>query len=478
MAVTLTGAGGLFTKLGHITGIVLNINFARGSNITAPDYLVTIPARVNNLEGDYAGGTVQYGITDGLQNQRAGWQNAQGGFLTNLKSLASSTLIDMVNTDALQKDRTLATAIMALIAQMKSGGDYVDPSTVACAAASAGVNPSPNGTPAIVTSVKDAYGLALQYTLPETLTLLCTGDSFLGTGTLGIEPFRLFGQQAVSDPMSHEWPNNPGGSGCNTTLRAVGNDDNSGGNMLVNGNFETFTNTDVPDNWALLVGTATTHAAASAAQFYTGAKSYSIIGDASTEVAFTQKFNTATSTGLGAGGTPATLSPLTQYAFNCWIRNSVSPAAGVFEMSLIDAIAGTTVTDDASVNNLTTRTLTTISTTWTAVNAVFRTPRILPANGVKLKLRASTAISSGTTTFIDRCSFTPMTNTYPGGVAIAIFSGATALATNDKWTLAVTNTWGGFQREFQRLFKMAGTGGLGLVIPFAGSNNISDSLID
>lgn len=71
-------------------------------------------------------------------------------------------------------------------------------------------------------------------------------------------------------------------------------------------------------------------------------------------------------------------------------------------------------------------------------NAVFRTPATLPPN-VYLRIRIHTAISGGTSVYLDEVCLIPMTKLYTGGIYAAAFSGRTYWRLNDTGTITVTN---------------------------------------
>ena len=159
MAVTLTGAGGLFTRVGHILGIALNINVVRGSAIVAPDYSVTTDSKIATLQADYAAGTARRDIIDQINAQLTSYHNAHGSFLTYLSGIASTTVIEMVNDDTKLSAKTFRIAMTELIRQMNSSGDDVNASAPA-AGAQTSVG-SPTGTTIIVASVKGNTGSSI-----------------------------------------------------------------------------------------------------------------------------------------------------------------------------------------------------------------------------------------------------------------------------------------------------------------------------
>ncbi len=473
MAVPLTGAGGLFVRLGHLGGILLDINFARGGTITAPDYSVTIDSKVSTVGADYAAGSdVRKDIVDGIYQSLASWKSAQSGMLSQHQQYAVNTIIQMVYDATKQPDLKLASAMAQLIVQMKANGDYLTTASSLGVGSQTAVG-TPNGNPIFAFSTLDGTGLGLDYMFPETFTLAITSDSQSGGATLGSEPYSIKGQVAQSDPLAYNWPL---GSGAGSSASLVpGTASNASGNLSYNGDFEKFTTANYPDNWVILVGTAGTDVlSGGSSNAYTGSSSVQLHGDGATLVSIYQQFNQATSTGAGTGGTPATLTPLVPYCVNFWYKMSAaSPAAGVLTVDLTDG-TNTVVADAQSNNNSATITLTSVGdTSWHNFNTVFRLPANLPST-VRLRIRESTAITSGKSVYIDSLSFTKMNQVYTGGPFFSGFSGATKVLVGASWTNAVTTTYGGFPRLFERWFGMRQ---LGLRIPTAGSVAIADTLI-
>lgn len=185
---------------------------------------------------------------------------------------------------------------------------------------------------------------------------------------------------------------------------------------------------------------------------------------------------------LTAINCPVELEALSQYAFNGWWMADVPPAAGVMKVELIDGIGGSVINDEAGTANAITIDCTTLTTSFVAKNGVFRTPRVLPPI-VYLRIRISTAISSGSSVFIDHCALSEMTVLYTGGPSATVFSGKTSFTGGagqedpDYFTITVANNRAGeFQEWFERLFSMT-TYGLQLPSDGGGTETINDSLI-
>lgn len=477
MTVQLTGAGGLMVKLGHIFGRFGDAAAYVGNTANARVLSgATLVNAVATLEADYAAGTADYATIEGIQQALTSQQGNQNGWLTYLASpgsasggLAQRTVISMVNADSPQLSKDLKTALQVLVQQM-TGVASINASSVAVGAQTA--VGTPNGNPVLVGSTKRGDGLVCQTIFPETLTFLVTKDS-QGGATLNQESLSVVGAAAL-DPKSYLWP---GGSGVSATMSLVdAQQNNAGGNLLQNSDFTSFSTANVPDNWTLVVGAAGTdvfNGGSANAYSATGGGSLQFTGTGSALLdAVTQQFATTPSSSVGGGGTAAKLTPNTQYALNLWLKTSATPAAGVAEFALIDG-GGNVVNDSQSVANSATKSLTAVSTSFVNVNAVFRTPALLPST-VKLRIRLSTAIDSGKSVYFARVALTPMGQLYAGGPSFAGFSANTKVLVGDSWTSAVTNTYGLFAQYLERAFGMRA---LGVQLPYAGSPTISDSLI-
>lgn len=460
MAVTLTGTGGLFTRLGKILGTIDNVNGFRGS--TAPNPSSTwgasgpeISAIQTNIDGIQAEfqSALQY-VTDGLYTALSSFRSTQSGLLSTMRQLAQTTLVEQVHADTKLDSKTVANAMVELIRQMENTSDDVDANTVTASVAAAASN---TGDGTVVASVKDVKGKTLEYAFNETLNVEATSDAGLGS-TSGQEPFTASGDAAEADTLSYLWP---AGSGSSRGLTAIDAGSTSS-SLLTNGDFDTFT-TNTPGTWTIGVGVAGT-------DIFAAGSSDDYQGDNALE--FT-----------GTGGTPlselyqavTTLKPNRVYHFCCWVKKSVSLAAGVLSIALTDG-SGTIINDDASTANNTTIAHGSITTSYAAFSGSFRTPKVLPST-VRLRVKITTALTSGESLFVDHLSLAEATQVYTGGPFLSVHSGATAFAKGDRFTVTVSNNWASeFQKGFERLFGMRS---LGLVLPSdtGGTETIADTLV-
>ena len=178
-----------------------------------------------------------------------------------------------------------------------------------------------------------------------------------------------------------------------------------------------------------------------------------------------------------------TLAVETSYAVSLWALADVTPAAGVITIDLVDGIGGTVIADAEGTNNTFTFNAADLTQSWQHLDdlvsgeIVFRTPSVLP-DLVYFRIRISTAVSAGTSVFVDHIAFAKMTPLYSGGPPAAVFSGAVEFKkTTDTWSIAVTNNRLGLIQEwFNRNYDMSS---LGLMLPSdsGGSETIPDTVV-
>lgn len=476
MTIPLTGAGSYFVRAGHLLGeSVANLSTAND-----PLYYngTTLAAKITVTEADYAAGTPCQQSIQGLFAALNAQQQAQNSWLSGFSGQAgwvARTLIDMANQDQgyvppplgnSQYTLTFAQALDLLISQMGSATASVQRS-VPSVGAQASVG-SPHGNPIISLAVLGSNGLLLQYVMGETLTFTCSGDSQSGGGTLNAEPLTVTGPVAAPSPLSPQWPGGSGVSGMLTCADATSS--NANGNKLVNSDFETYATTpNLPDNWLADTGVIGTNILRGTTA-YTGTYSLRLAGTGGTAGGITQQFNLA-------GGTTATLVAGGVYAVNFVEQVSAVPAAGVLEIALVDG-SGTIITDDAGTNNAVSVTLSgSSSTTFTSHQAYFRLPNpptAMPTT-IKLRVRLSTDITSGKSVFVDHLCFSgPVPQLYVGGPYAQAFSMNTYVLKGDQFQIVVSQTWGVFQKNLQRIWDLRT---LGRTIPFAASPTVSDALV-
>jgi hypothetical protein len=453
---SLVGSGGLFTRVGRLGGLLDAINLNRG---------VGVPTHVASIQAQYQ--SANQDIISNLYSNLSSYQNAAGSFNQPIRTMATDTVVDMINP----LDGTLNTALVNLIAQMNNSSQTVQKNTVW---GSIAYLPGNTGNPNVVVSLRDVHGGHNELCFAELITATCINDSQFSAGLAGIEPFSIQGQPSIADPLNWLWPEGSG-SGTRATVSAINSLGQSGqggpANWSVNGSFETWSVTaNYPANWEIAIGTPGTSVlrATAVGDVYDGLSAIGFVGDGAENTTLRERFSTA-----GSRQTiPATLFPSMQLAFNLFIKVDVVPAAGVLRIGLSDGSA--IINSDAGVPNSLDVDLTAIGTSWTPQAWAFQVPSVLPS-AVYLEIKLTTALSAGTKLFLDRVSLDQMTSLYAGGPAISVFSGNVNLTKGDAFIINVYNDYGGaFQNLFERLFSMRSKG---VQLPSSNSPSIPDSLI-
>lgn len=454
MSIPLTGTGGLFTRVGLLLG---NLNaYNTWTATTTPPYANDIQAQFQSTDQN---------LIDGLYNNFGAYQSSGAAWPQYLQQLARNVVVQMVNEAAPQPNTSLQQALTALIAQMVADGDSVLAATLTDSVTSGGSNV---GNPVWVVSLKLPNGLSAQNSFAETLTATTIADAQFGGGAaVNQQVINILGEAAVQSGLS---PLYPAGSGANVNVTLI-NPNATGSltaNNLKNGNFETWTTANTPDNFVIETGTAGVQVLRSATA-YTGTYALSYVGDAATNTSIYQEF------GQTSTGTPNNLQPLTQVAVNLFCKVDIAPAAGVLQVALVDG-SGTVVNDQNGVANSFTVNLVTVGTSYVAKNATFRTPADLPST-LRLRLKLTTPLSAGSVLLMDNLTLAIMSPLYPQGPSVSVFAADTQTVRGDTWTVDVTNDRtidNSFQLGFQKFFSMMQ---LGLLLPVDASPTISAALI-
>ena len=446
MAVTLTGAGGLFTRLGKIAKALHAENEWRGASgsLVGTSLAAFVDVAESELDGDSVAirstaGTLLTDLAQTLSDQRL--------IQLSLQNFAKALIIEQVNEDTPLPALIVQAAIAQLIAQMKTGGYHVAAPTI-----SVGITPGGSnvGNGVMLAAAVDGADLPTQYQFNETVLLAPSS-----TKTLGSEVFLATGAAAQKDPLHWLWP---GGSGI--ALDGITSCDPAAGkNYATSGGFDVFTAANTPDNWTIDVGTAGTDLFSEGTTKYAGANALRFAGGTGHNTQISQAL-------IG-------IQPLTTYPLNLWLKCDVVPAAGVLTIDLVDG-SGTVINDEQGNANSLAVTLSATSTSFVAHNKFFRTPNGIPAV-LKIRVRLSTALSGGSNLYIDSLALPQATSLYAGGPTVQFFSGSTNWNGDDYFSLAVNNDYGSkWQQAFNQLFGMPA---LGLLLPTAGATLIAESLL-
>ena len=441
MAIDFTSATGhLFNRLGAVIKTMELVQTYQGT---------TIPTATADVNAQYA---ADVNDVPTLSASNINAQNNAQQFLSDMVTIATNTLVDMIQADTPQPQATIQYAMPELITQMNAASATVKACTVGSSVAAGGSNVG-NGT--ILVSLVNGAGITLETVTPDILNCICTQDAQSGQGaTAGQEQFTCQGALPI-DKLNWAWP---GGEGGNVQLTATSAAiSGSTQNALTNSNFEAFTVANVPDGWTIAVGTAGT-TVFSTTTAYIGATALKITGNGSELTKITQT--------IQSPGSPGVFSPQSVLAIAFYMRVSVVPAAGVLRVSLRDGsnnLIGTAV----SV------TLSAATTTYVLKSASFVLPLALPST-MTMVIELTTALTSTDSVYVDELVLTQMTQ-FQNGPFLAIIPGNINFIRQDSLAVTVTNNFGGaFQTWFNRIFNMDT---LGLVLPSSASPSISDSLI-
>jgi hypothetical protein len=498
VAIDLDSGTGLFDRLGRI-GYLLNLINNRFGGSSADDF----PTEVNDIIEEFDADTsnVIRGVVGGLADEFELFQSAPDSFRAVLQRVAQDMLVEMAHADNPLTAKTVPAALDELIRQMTDASETVDrseptiaslvdgPNTGAITGAtqadpvvitavahgladedvvtitgiagmtelngrqfvinqtaantfelvsedgsghtaysSGGVWRANTGNPTMITSLLSGKGKTLENCLAEDLVLKITSTSTAGseTGTMSGEYLE------TSDKMRHDWPS---GSGASKTITV--RDPGSAG-FLTNGDFDDFT-ANAPDNWTIDTGVAGTDVTDETSTVYRGGACLEFDGDGATLSAISQDLSALS------------LVSRTPYPVCVQVKCDVVPAAGVMVIDLYDGSA--IISDDEGTANSLTVTLSAAHTTFEPYTAVFRLPEPVPAT-VKIRVRLSTAITGGSSAFVDDLIFGPaMTSMYTGGPYVSLIRGAVDPAKDDQWVTTVTNARAGaFQELFDKFY--------------------------
>lgn len=445
----------LFTRIGHIGkfGYVL------------AGYEAGMPTLLATMISDYVG-TNDEDLIGGIISAEDRIPAAVVNLVPSVASISSSVLVRMVQTDV-PSINSLPAALTELIRQMDAAAQSVKASAVTITPTALTTNV---GTGVLVTTTKRGDGRVQENTVAETLRLSCTADSYTGNVTAGEENFTLQGAPQKVGLWEDTYPTGSNAQSA-TTVNNPDSDAQSTGNVLTNGDFEDWTSS-AADNWQIGGGSSWgTEVLEDTTNPFRGTSDAKWVASANNTFIY-QQFSDS------ANGTSASLTPLTSYAINLWLRKeSGTISAGVLTVELVDG-SGTVINDEQGVANSFTVTLTALTTSYVAYNGVFRIPNVPPST-VRLRLRLSTALA-GANFLMDDVCMARVTGAYAGGFGYALFAGASPFVAGDGWNIVTTNDRGGasylatFQALFDRLFDMKGKN---MLLPSSGAPTQADTKI-
>lgn len=440
MAIALTGTGGFFTRFGAFAKTWIDVDAARGS---ATD------TRISTLAAQFLSN--EQAVFADIWGQRDNWRAAGNSQLQDLFTMAANTLIAQADRDTVfAAGPTITDAVAELVRQMIASSDSLNRPTLGATVTANGSNV---GNTTVVTTTTDGDAKPLDCLFAETMTVRVTAANAAAafSETLGV----------VGDPAANSADYNwPWGSGTNSSVGSV---DPALTTLILNGGFETWTVSNVPDNWTITTGTAGVQVLQGASP-RRGTYDLRLVSDGSTLTKLRQA--------------PAvTLSPLTVYAVTLTAKIDTITGTGALRLALVDA-SGTVVNDAAGNANALSLGLNAgsgVAATYAQFTAFFRTPAKVSADW-KLEIGFTTSPGSGRIVDIDLIGMAVPTQLYAGGPHLIAWGNSVTPIVGDSWSIAYTNSLGNTSlvRSADRAF---GTRQMGLKFPTSGSPTVSDSLI-
>lgn len=444
MTVALDGTNGLMTRIGEMGVEYLRVVTAYGS---------ALDTQVEAIRDQFETGA-QASVIDTIYTNRNAYKQVHSGWLSYLQSVMQNVTIEQVNDDTPLLSKTLSSAVLELIRQMKANSESVSAPTVGQSVAYWGSNA---GDARFVASVTNQYGDQLNCVYPEDVKFTCTTDQT--TGTQYREVFTITGEPQLAI-TNQNWP---GGSGATGSLTLTDPDQTG---LIANGAFSNWSDSGVmAPSWTVVTGTAATNITRTTSS-KRGNYALRFTSNGSTLLTFKQQLSTSL------------VKPNTVYILGLWAKIDTLDASGIVRFRLCDG-SGTTLTNDATTSQSYTRnTNGNLGTSYTFISTAFQTPRQLPSSGVFLEIGFTTSPATSRTVDFDLIGLVAGQQLYAQGPFVAGFSAATANAVGDYATLSVSNdaanaSW---NRAMQRWLNLPSLGAQ-YYLPTSGSPTVADSLL-
>ena len=456
MALTLTGSGGVFTRLGKIFGMMSDVR----------THMSDIETEIADVQGAYSAAD-SWMVASLVASKEARIAQA-GGVMNDLRSIAIDTLVEMCWADSqtglsgILPRKDLESALLYLIRDMDAAVASVNLNTSSVGSPALGAGNT--GTGKLVVSVEPTNlptpnVATMSNVRNEKLEVRCIQDAQGQAILRGAETFEIRGLAAY-DNLDRRFP---AGSGVRQSISCVSASIDAGGvgqNMLRNTDFENFTTANVADYWTTVTGTAGTHFGQETTTYLRGASGFKMIGDGTVLAEVRQQLGST-------AGTPAQIQAGRLYCLAVWIRHSTGSGAGNVRIQIENA-AGT------AISGTTIDTTSAVGTSFTHKTIVFRAPNVLPST-VYVSIEQSTALAAAGVMYIDELCLVEMVQIAPGGCAITMFAGATDWVIDDRISIKTDNDGLGlFVVYFDIAFNMYEKG---LFLPQAASETINDNLI-
>lgn len=451
----------LFTTQGLLCGALNEINTYRGTTLATRETTLVTQLVTNAVYGDL--------VSDAYTNRDAA-ASAEDGYVNALKSMSLAALLADVNIDRPGTGTNLADAVKELRRQMLINSQTLNDCPGTVTVASVG---SPTGDPTFVFGVYEPVtGKATDFLVPDVYLIVCTEDRSQD-GTAHAETFSVIGKTADSLPTDATYPS---GTGIDTTVTLI--DPAADETIIDNGDFDTFTVANTPDDWTLGSGTlAGTHVFEKTTDDPRGTggsnKSLRLLADGSVLIKVRQT---------------VTLEPNTVYSVHFRLKKVADPGVDwAVSLLLVDGV-GTSVNGNSSYSNIiTSAAATSVAANWTnVVSGVFMTPAVIPSTGLQVEIRfhqsgaTTTAAANTSEVYVDHVSMIETTPMYDGGPTLTGFSGTTESVVGDARTATVALSAGVPSTYLIRgMDRLLGLAGLDDRIPTVsgGGETQADSLV-
>jgi hypothetical protein len=408
-----------------------------------------------NIQGDV------YDVFDGFKSDVLGWIDSM---VVKAEELLTDRITVLTQLDV-GSDSSTTNVILELIRVLNDASQSVDASAVTVGSVSADKANTNAGT-MITGKVLDGvsqphpgFSASLEYSgvtselaaATDTITATCTADSETDGFTEGEETFELMG--LVEAASTYHW--DAYGSGSGPTISPV-----QGSGLILNHDFETFTTTNVPDDWTIDAGAATTNVLrdTDSADVYHGSSSLRLLGNAS-----------AASIKLSQTLAAGSVIPGKGYFFACYIKGNSSLSQGEILIRLEDG-AGSIVGQAASKIEMN-QTALAAQTAYGLESFFVSLPAELPASDALEITIDFKGTPSAHDIHIDWVGLREAT--YFDGVAFGMVAGTDEFLRGDRFKSVVTNNEAGtFQKFFRKAF------GVQLPSHGGGSETQADSLAE
>jgi hypothetical protein len=227
---------GIFNILAKAFKAIETLNTARLT--TVPDKVKAFIDRYKLKDTDLATDQMLDGVSSSVELWAGSGSTLTGQLVASLETFLNNEVV----ADDPAATNTLLDSLTRIIDQMEDQGLYVESSSVSASLATGGSN---TGDPAIVFTLLTGTGKTEAHLIAEDIAVT---TAITGTTTSIV----FSGEESESDLIRETWPL---GSGATIGITP------GQGNIVSNGDFETATTTNIPDDWTITTGTVGTNIA-------------------------------------------------------------------------------------------------------------------------------------------------------------------------------------------------------------------------